>query len=462
MNGTLYQLSYRLINTATFKIIQNVKDFLYNSFMSATGKIASNTFYQLLAKGISVFSTVVATALITRGMGISSFGTFFLMTGFATYFFLLVDFGINTIATRETAHDKSQIPQLFNSILALRLTYSVVLVIFLTLILPLIPFKLGDLPTLRLGIFIGLLAIISQAVYNTCTIVFQSTLNYQKTLIGSFIGNLVFLFLAIIIIFNSKNVLLLVTANTIGTIIVSLVAYYLVKSFVGKVSLNFDYKLWRRLVISALPLGITMFLTVIVSKADSFLLSVLNLPASLHMSNADALGNYGLAYKIFENILVFPTFFVNALFPVMVIHRKEGSNKLKETLIKSLGAMVIISVIIGIIGYYFSPLAIFVLSGQGEASAAVLALRLLILGLPFFFCSAVLLFFLITEGLERQLPWVYGVAAVFNVVSNVAFIPRYGFTASAILTGITEFLIFVLLLFISIFHLRRVSYHEKV
>ena len=256
--------------------------------------------------------------------------------------------------------------------------------------------------------------------------------------------------------------LLLVTANTIVTIIVSLVAYYLVKIFVGKVSINFDYKLWRRLVISALPLGITMFLTVIVSKADSFLLSVLNLPASLHMSNADALGNYGLAYKIFENILVFPTFFVNALFPVMVIHRKEGSNKLKETLIKSLGAMVIISVIIGIIGYYFSPLAIFVLSGQGEASAAVLALRLLILGLPFFFCSAVLLFFLITEGLERQLPWVYGVAAVFNVVSNVAFIPRYGFTASAILTGITEFLIFVLLLFISIFHLRRVSYHEKV
>lgn len=430
--------------------------------MSATGKIASNTFYQLLAKGISVFSTVVATALITRSLGISSFGTFFLMTSFATYFFLLVDFGINTIATRETAHDKSQIPQLFNSILSLRLTYSVALVVLLTLLLPLIPFKLGDLPTLRLGIFIGLLAIISQAVYNTCTIVFQSTLNYQKILIGSLTGNLVFLTLAITIIYKSKNVLLLVTANTIGTFIVSIVAYYLVKSFVGKVSLNFDYKLWRRLIISALPLGITMFLIVIVSKADSFLLATLNLPISLHMSNVDALGNYGLAYKVFENILVFPTFFVNALFPVMVIHRLEGANKLRATLIKSLGAMIIISVIIGIIGYYFSPLAIFVLSGQGPSSAAVLALRLLILGLPFFFCSAVLLFFLITEGLERRLPWIYGVAAVFNITLNVTFIPRYGLAASALLTGITEFLIFVLLLLICIFHLRRSPSHEKV
>ena len=430
--------------------------------MSSTDKIASNTFYQLLAKGISVFSTVVATALITRSLGISSFGTFFLMTSFATYFFLLVDFGINTMATRETAHDKSQMPQLFNSILALRLTYSVVLVVLLTLLLPLIPFKLGDLPTLRLGIFIGLLAIISQAVYNTCTIVFQSTLNYQKILIGSLTGNLVFLTLAIIIIYKSRNVLLLVTANTIGTFIVSIVAYYLVKSFVGKVSLNFDYKLWRRFIISALPLGITMFLIVIVSKADSFLLATLNLPTSLQMSNADALGNYGLAYKVFENILVFPTFFVNALFPVMVIHRLEGADKLRKTLIKSLGAMVIISVIIGIIGYYFSPLAIFVLSGQGQSSPAVLVLRLLILGLPFFFCSAVLLFFLITEGLERQLPWIYGLAAVFNITLNVVFIPRYGFIAAALLTTITEFLIFVLLLSVSISHLRRPFIHEKV
>lgn len=409
-----------------------------------------------------MFSTVVATALITRGIGISSFGTFFLMTSFATYFFLLVDFGINTIATRELAHDKSQIPKLFNTILALRLTYSVVLVIFLTLILPLIPFKLGDLTTLRLGIFIGLLAIISQAVFSTCTIVFQSTLSYQKTLIGSLIGNLIFLLLAIIIIYKSKNVLLLVMANTAGTIIVSVVAYYLVKSFVGKISLNFDYRLWRRLIISALPLGITMFLTVIVSKADSFLLATLNLPVTLRMSNADALGNYGLAYKVFENILVFPTFFVNALFPVMVIHRRESAEKLSKTLIKSLVVMVLISVIIGVLGYYFSPLAIFVLSGQGQSSAAVLALRLLILGLPFFFCSAVLLFFLITEGLERQLPWIYGVAAVFNISLNIAFIPRYGFIASALLTGMTELLIFVLLILISIFHPRRPFSHEKV
>lgn len=430
--------------------------------MSSVYKIASNTFYQLLAKSISVFSTVVATALITRGIGISSFGTFFLMTSFATYFFLLVDFGINTIATRELAHDKSQIPKLFNTILALRLTYSVVLVIFLTLILPLIPFKLGDLTTLRLGIFIGLLAIISQAVFSTCTIVFQSTLSYQKTLIGSLIGNLIFLLLAIIIIYKSKNVLLLVMANTAGTIIVSVVAYYLVKSFVGKISLNFDYRLWRRLIISALPLGITMFLTVIVSKADSFLLATLNLPVTLRMSNADALGNYGLAYKVFENILVFPTFFVNALFPVMVIHRRESAEKLSKTLIKSLVVMVLISVIIGVLGYYFSPLAIFVLSGQGQSSAAVLALRLLILGLPFFFCSAVLLFFLITEGLERQLPWIYGVAAVFNISLNIAFIPRYGFIASALLTGMTELLIFVLLILISIFHPRRPFSHEKV
>ena len=431
--------------------------------MSAASKIASNTFYQLIAKAVSVISTVTATALITRGLGISSFGAFFLMTSFATYFFLLVDFGINTVATREIAHDGSLARRYFGNILSLRLIYSAALVIVLTLILPVIPFKMEDLNSLWLGIFIGLLAIISQAVYNSCTIIFQSTLNYQKVVIGSVIGNLFFLVSAILIIFKSGSVILLVAANSVGTFLVSLTALFLVRSFVGRVALGFDFKLWRNLFLSALPLGLTVFLTVVVAKADSFLLSVIRLSPSLSMSNADALGNYGLSYKVFENILVFPTYFVNALFPVMIIHRKESVAKLKQTLIKSLTAMLLISIAVSAVSFWLSPLAILVLSGQGSSSPSVLALRILVLGLPFFFCSAVLMFFLISSGREKTLPVVYGLAAVLNIALNVIYIPRFGFIASALITGITELVIFVLLSLISLNYFRStILSHEKI
>ena len=422
--------------------------------MSTTFRIASNTLYQLIAKAVSVLSTVMATALITRSLGVPAFGAFFLMTGFATYFFLLLDFGINTVAIREVTVEKSFVSKYFSSILSLRLLFSVVLMIVLAFLLPFIPFRLEGYPLLRGGIFIGLLALISQAVYNSCTVVFQSSLNYQKTIISSVIGNLAFLILAVLIIFYWPKIIFLVAANTLGTFLVALSTLYLARQMIGRVVLSFDLKLWKSLFASALPLGITVFLTVVTAKADSFLLSVMKFSPSVGMSNAEALGYYGLAYKIFENILVFPTYFVNALFPVMVLHKKIGFPKLAETLVRSLTVIFLISLIVTLLGYWLSPLVILILSGQGEGSPAVPALRLLILGLPFFFCSAVLMFFLITSGQERKLPWIYLSAAFFNVTLNVQLIPRFGFIASALLTGVTEVIILLLLVLVTFTSLR--------
>ena len=329
--------------------------------------------------------------------------------------------------------------------------------VVLTIVLPWIPFKFEGLTTLRWGILLGLLAIISQAIYNSCTIIFQANLSYQKTLIGSVIGNVFFLITTVLILSRSGDLLLLVAMNTLGSFLVSLSALYLVKDFVGPIRLGFDWQLWRRLLSSALPLGLTVFLTVIVAKADSFLLSVVRLPSGLGMSNADALGNYGLAYKIFENILVLPTYFVNSIFPILVIHGQESLTKLRQTTVRSLISLVSLSLLVMIFSLWLSPLAINVLSGQGDGSLAVLALRILSLGLPFFFGSAVLMFFLISSGREGLLPWIYGLAAVFNVVANLVYIPRFGFIASAWITGITELLIFLVLFFASFGHAKILS-----
>lgn len=428
--------------------------------MPSEFRVASNTFYQLLAKMISALSTVVATALITRGLGVSAFGTFFLMTGFATYFYLLLDFGINTVAIREIAADKLLTSRYFNGVLSLRLVFSAILVIILSILLPFVPFRLEDINFLRWGIFIGLLSLISQAIYNSCTMVLQSSLNYQKTIISAAIGNLSFLIMAILIIFYWPNTLLLVVANTLGTFLVAASIFFLVRRMLRGATLSLDFKLWRRVLVLSLPLGLTIFLTVVVAKADAFLLSVMTLPSEPHMTNAEALGYYGLAYKIFENILVFPTYFVNALFPMMIIHKKESPNKLTKTLRRSLVTMFSVSVVVMIVGYWLSPLAIMVLSGQGEGSPAVAALRLLLLGLPFFFCSAVLMFFLITSGKEWRLPWIYLTAAIFNVILNIRFIPSFGFMASALLTGVTEVVILVLLAVATVKSLRTMKAHD--
>jgi len=65
-----------------------------------TKKIASNTIFQIVGKVVSMSITVLATVIITRYYGREGYGQFSLMQTWPALFFIIVDFGLNAIATR--------------------------------------------------------------------------------------------------------------------------------------------------------------------------------------------------------------------------------------------------------------------------------------------------------------------------------------------------------------------------
>lgn len=418
-------------------------------------KIGLNTGAQLVGKAFSAATTLITVFLIARKYGPEESGAFFLMTGFATYFYLLTDFGINAIVSRELsadANNKEKLRRHFNNLLTFRFLEAVVIFLILILVLPSIPFKLTNLTTLRWGIVIGLTTIFSQAVYNSCTAIFQSRLDYQKAAWASVAGNFFFLVLVLWLLRGNFPILYLVGANTLGAGVVALTAFYFVQRAVGPFFWQLDWALLKALVKSSLPLGLGIVLTVIVAKADQFLLSVLPLNKNLAMTNGWALGNYGLAYKFFENILVFPTYFVNSAYPLLVLNYVHDREKFKKIIWFGLGFLVPFSVLIAASGWVLAPLIEKI--SNGGFYLAPLALRILLLSLPLFFTSAFLLFVLIAQGQQKKVPYIYLTAAVFNLVLNLIFIPSHGFLGSAVITGLTELLILVLVGYFSFRSLR--------
>lgn len=417
-------------------------------------KITSNTLAQLVGKAFSAATTLITVFLIARKYGPEESGAFFLMTGFATYFYLLTDFGVNTIVSRDLSADpdnKEKLARYFGNILTFRFLEAGAIFLILIFVLPFIPFKLSNLATLRWGIVLGLVTIFSQAVYNSCSAIFQSLLEYRKLAQASAIGNLFFLGLVLWLVSRNFPILYLVGANTLGAIVVSIASFYFVQRNVGRFSWRLDWVLLKPLIKSALPLGMGIILTVLVGKADQFLLSVLPLKANLKMTNGWALGNYGLAYKFFENILVFPTFFVNAAYPLMVLNYVHDREKFRKLVWVALGFLIPFSFLIAGVGWFLSPwIEKF---SDGGFSLAPLALRILLLSLPLFFVSAFLLFVMITQGQQKKVPYIYLVAAFLNVLLNLIFIPNYGFLASAWITGLTELLV---TFFLSVFVIRGI------
>ena len=384
------------------------------------------------------------------------------MTGFAAYFYLLTDFGINAVATREISKDADwsanteKVKKLFNNLLTLRLVGALILVVFLSALVPFIPFRLQNLDLIRVGIIIGLLTIVSQAIYSCATVVFQSALSYHKLVIASVIGNVLFLALVLLFVFKGFGVLSLVTANTFGMMCVAVVSFYLTYRAIGSFRFEFDFPLWRKLISSSLPLGIGILLTVVVAKADQFLLSVIRLSPHLGLTNDLALGNYGTAYKIFENILVFPTYFVNAVFPILVKNQAHDPVKHRRVFWTSFYFMLSFSLIVVLAGWVLAPLAIEIIGGSSLALSTE-ALRILLLSLPLFFTSALFLFLMIAQNQQKWVPFIYFAAAVFNVSLNLVFIPNYGFMASAWITGATELLILILVAYFGLKGLKPVS-----
>ncbi len=348
---------------------------------SDSQKIAVNTAAQLLGKLVSSATTIVTTAIIARRFGEVDFAAFLLMTGFAAYFYLLTDFGLNAVATRELAADHSQRRKIFNSLFTFRLLESAILVALLSLTVWLIPFRLSHLQITRWGILVGLLSIFSQAVYQSCTVIFQATLTYSKLVTASVVGNLFFLSLVIFLAWRGYGVFSLVVANTLGTLVVSGISLWLAAKIVGPVALEIDFDLGLKLLVAAFPLGIGLVLTVVVAKADQFLLTVLPLSPRLNLTNDLALANYGLAYKIFENILVFSTYFVNAVYPILVKLHREDWPRLNKVFWSALYFLAGSSVLISFLGWHLAPWAVEIIGGAGFAWTAG-ALRLLLLSLP--------------------------------------------------------------------------------
>lgn len=396
-------------------------------------KIAANTIYQLIGRGIAIIVGIAIVALITRSLGTAGYGSYVLATTIPALFFLLTDFGLNAVYLREVAKDSGHLRK-FGSLLGLRLFLSILFFLIATsYVLFLSPYS----ALVKGGITLGLLAIFAQSIFTSLNALFQHNLRYSLSVLAEFFSWILELTLVILIFFLGLGLLFFVGAWVLGFFVVAGFAFLLSFKLREGPSFSWDSAWAKRIIVGALPLGLMLVFAQINGKADIFLLSLLDRPESL--------GIYGLAYKVFENLLFVPLFFVNALYPVMLKDHKTSLQLLWDRLSKGILVMLAAGFAFMLLAFLFAPLAVFILGGE-SFSSSILVLQLLSFGLPLFFISVPLQWFLITVGKEKILPLIYGLAAFSNVAINSIFIPKFSYLASIFATLFSEALIFILLL----------------
>ncbi len=402
--------------------------------MSNKKIVALNTVSQFIGKGVSGVISFVISIILAKALGVDGYGDFTKISTYVAFFYLFCDFGLNAAYLQLSNEHAPR--TLRHSLLTLRTLMGLMLMFLTMSLLMILPGTLtqGYSLVVKMGIIIFIPSILCQSFITTTNVFFQEHLKYELATHALIVGSLLTLLCVYIssLFFSSTQFLFaFVIANLVGVATTAFIALLLVKKSIGTVRLLWKPTEMKQLFFAALPLGITLIFNVIYFHADSFILTITR--------STTEVGIYGLAYKFFEFALVLPTFFMNASLPLLMQAYSQNNFELfKARITKSSWLLIICSIVIASLGWIAAPLLHYI---RPEFTQSSVPLKILLLGLPFFYISNITMWILVIKKLRIQLLSIYGISMIINIGLNIYFIPIYGYVAAAWITVISEFFI---------------------
>ena len=89
--------------------------------------IGINTIYQIMSRAASAIVALINTRLLTTYLGAAGYGQYQIAAVYVSLFWILTDFGLDTLVVREISSDESKTQTYFSRLFTLRLLIGAVL-----------------------------------------------------------------------------------------------------------------------------------------------------------------------------------------------------------------------------------------------------------------------------------------------------------------------------------------------
>jgi len=397
--------------------------------MSLKFKILYNTGVQFAGRFATSLIGFITTLILARSFGASGYGVYTKIYTLASFFFLLIDFGLNAVYVRRYQNDLSKLNQVFKLRGQIFVFSLLVILLFLGLSGSVV-FRSEE----KIWALLFVPTIWLYGLYTTFNIVFQLKLRYDLSVSAAIIGGLIGLLLLIPAV--KLGLMPAIASLVIGYLLTVLVAWWFSRRL-ANFSLGPVAKSSLSLFKEALPLGAMLFLNTMYSRADVFVLAA--------FSGDKAVGIYSLAYKFFEFPLAFAAFFANSVFPHYVATFKTNQTHFWQIFKKATIGLVIVSLLFTLGGYILAPYLRLI---KPEYALSGLPLQILVLSYPVFFATSALSWLVFILKKEKALIWIYGLSFILNILANWLLVPQYGYLASSWITVAGEILVLLFLIVI--------------
>ena len=373
----------------------------------------------------------------------------------------------------------NHIQKIYSNILTMRAVLTTIVMLLVGVGGMFIP-AYADTPIV-FGIWICAVAVWLNLFQSIITSILQHHLKMHLATIALIAGKIlsvaIIIFAAVFINHQTLGFYIMVAAGIVGHGLMLVFAWFYASRFI-KVKFAFDKEYCLQLIKKAWPYGLALILSTIYFKIDVTLLSL--------MRSQEEVGFYGVPLRMVEVLIVLPLFFMNSVIGTMTkavdgakckvrsgklkveslkssvtlsvskcagdFGEDNGSKSIQKIFSLSLQFLLTAALPIFIFVYFFGREIIGLISSESFLSTAesygsdsVLILLVIALCLSFF--STLCSFTMVAFNQQKRVLWVNAGGALFNLFTNLYFIPLYGFMGAAMTSIASEILILILAMY---------------
>jgi O-antigen/teichoic acid export membrane protein len=395
--------------------------------MNTVQRIAKNTGVLLVSQIVGYLFSFFFVMYTARYLGSEGFGILSFAIAFTGIFGVFADLGLSTLTVREVARDKTLASKYLGNIVVIKVILVVITYGLIALTINLLGYPEDTITVVYLialsvvfgsftGVFNSIFQAYEQMEYQSFGTILNSTLMLSGALLAIRQG---------FSIVEFASIYFLVSAVALGYGFVIAILKF------TKLKIEVDWSFWRPTIKEALPFGLAGLFLVIFYKIDTVMLSI--------MVNMEAVGWYNAAYSLVIALLVIPTAFNSAIFPVMSGFFISSHDYLKIVYEKFLKYMIVISIPIGV-GTTLLAGRIILLIFDSQYQNSIIILQILIWSDVLLFLSSPLSRLIESTNRQIFLPKVAGVCMLVNVCLNLLLIPTFSYIGATIATVITQFI----------------------
>ncbi|MEJ5310735.1 MAG: oligosaccharide flippase family protein [Anaerolineae bacterium] len=427
---------------------------------STTQRLAKNSVAPILLTLFNRMVELAFAALMLRILGPANVGDYTYAINIFLWFEIITNFGLDAYLTREVARHREQAGSYLFNTTAVRLGLSLAGIPLLGGFIALRQILIGQVaapasPQAILALILLYAGLLPSSISKGLTSLFYAFEKAEYPAAVSTLSTLMRVTVQTAVLMAGWGIVGLAgSAIAINVITLAILGSTAVKLFFRATRPQWENNpaLRREMMNESWPLMINHFLATLFFKIDVFLMEPI--------LGSTILGLYSIGYKFLDALVVIPSMFTLALFPV--ISRQAREDRAGFLRFYRLGAKILLTIAlpVAVIATLAAHEMVLVLGGPEYLPGGMIALQLMAWSMPIGWLNSLTHYVLIALDQQRYLTRAFIIGFSFTLIANLIFMPLYGYQASAIIHLFAELALLIPFLIGVRRHLPQVGWRQ--